>query len=54
MVPVKHIIAGPRSAGNAVAVTSGNLGTAAYIGPGAGRFPTANSVVADVMRIATG
>jgi hypothetical protein len=31
------------------------MGTAAsYTGPGAGRFPTANSIVADVMRIVDG
>jgi hypothetical protein len=30
------------------------MGTANYTGPGAGRFPTANSIVADVMRIVDG
>lgn len=28
------------------------MGTCSYTGPGAGRFPTANSVVADVIRVA--
>lgn len=53
MVPLNHLLASARGAGNAVAVTSSNLGTASYTGPGAGRYPTANSVVADIMRIAT-
>ena len=35
-------------------VTSKNLGASSYTGPGAGRFPTANSVVADVCRIVGG
>jgi len=54
MVPVAHVMGGIGGAGNAVAVTSENMGMAAYTGPGAGRYPTANSVVADVMRIARG
>jgi hypothetical protein len=32
----------------------GGDGTASYTGPGAGRFPTANSIVADVMRSVDG
>lgn len=43
-----------RGAGNAVAVDSENMGLSTYSGPGAGRFPTANSVVADIMRLAAG
>jgi hypothetical protein len=37
-----------------VLVKSRNLDTTSYSGPGAGRFPTANSVVSDVARIARG
>lgn len=50
MVPTSHVMGGVGGAGNAVAVTSANMGLAAYTGPGAGRYPTANSIVADVMR----
>lgn len=49
-----HLLASARGSGNAVAVKSANLGTASFAGPGAGRFPTAHSVVADVARIAAG
>jgi homoserine dehydrogenase len=54
MVAQTHLLASARGSGNAVAVTSDNMGTCAYTGPGAGRFPTANSVVADIYRIAAG
>jgi homoserine dehydrogenase len=47
-----HVLASISGAGNAIQVTSRNLGTCLYTGPGAGRFPTANSVVADLMRLA--
>jgi homoserine dehydrogenase len=49
-----HLLASARGSGNAVAISSANLGTASYTGPGAGRFPTANSVVSDILRIASG
>lgn len=51
LVPLTHLLASARGSGNAVAVTSANLGTNSYTGPGAGRFPTANSVVSDICRI---
>jgi homoserine dehydrogenase len=54
MIPTKHVLGGISSNGNAVAVTSANMGTCSYLGPGAGRFPTANSVVADICRLADG
>jgi homoserine dehydrogenase len=47
-------IAGARGAGNIVLVKSRNLDTTSYSGPGAGRFPTANSVVSDIVRIGRG
>lgn len=40
-------------AGNIVQVTSDNLSNEIYIGKGAGRFPTANSVVNDIFRTYT-
>jgi homoserine dehydrogenase len=52
MVAETDLLATARGSGNAVTVTSANLGTVAYTGPGAGRFPTANSVVADIYRVA--
>lgn len=52
MVSEKDLLATAVGSGNAVKVTSANLGTVAYTGPGAGRFPTANSVVADIYRVA--
>uniref|UniRef100_A0A7S2KEY7 Homoserine dehydrogenase n=1 Tax=Leptocylindrus danicus TaxID=163516 RepID=A0A7S2KEY7_9STRA len=54
IVPMTHLLASARGSGNAVAVNSSNLGTASYTGPGAGRYPTASSVVADICRVADG
>ena len=51
------LLASIQGSGNCVAVTSHNMGGATvpclYTGPGAGRFPTANSIVADIDRAAT-
>ena len=52
MVQNDHVLANVQSNGNAVAVNSANMGECCYMGPGAGRFPTANSVVADIVRLA--
>uniref|UniRef100_A0A0G4I1Z8 Homoserine dehydrogenase n=1 Tax=Chromera velia CCMP2878 TaxID=1169474 RepID=A0A0G4I1Z8_9ALVE len=49
LVPLKDALASVQSVTNAVEVVSSNLSTSVYIGPGAGRLPTANSVVADMM-----
>mmetsp|Transcript_31127 Transcript_31127/g.35782 ORF Transcript_31127/g.35782 Transcript_31127/m.35782 type:complete len:453 (+) Transcript_31127:48-1406(+) len=54
VVPMSHLLASARGAGNAVALKTANLGSTSYTGPGAGRFPTANSVVADICRVASG
>eukprot|EP00611_Tribonema_gayanum_P019441 TRINITY_DN3364_c0_g1_i1.p1 TRINITY_DN3364_c0_g1~~TRINITY_DN3364_c0_g1_i1.p1 ORF type:complete len:478 (-),score=126.95 TRINITY_DN3364_c0_g1_i1:46-1479(-) len=54
VVPLTSPIAGARGAGNIVVVNSRNVDTTSYSGPGAGRFPTANSVVSDIVRIARG
>lgn len=47
-------LAACRGAGNVVLINSDNLGEASLSGPGAGRYPTANSVVSDVVRLARG
>jgi homoserine dehydrogenase len=52
LVAQSHTLAGIHGSGNAVTVTSQNMGACLFTGPGAGRFPTANSVVADILRIA--
>lgn len=54
LIPLSHLLASARGSGNAVIVNSANMGITSYSGPGAGRFPTANSVVADVCRVASG
>ena len=54
LVPIPHLLSTTREAGNAVAIISANLGITSYTGPGAGRFPTANSVVSDICRVAAG
>ena len=51
LVPYSSTMASVDGCGNAVQVTSTNLSTCTYMGPGAGRLPTANSIVADVYRI---
>ena len=51
MLPLTHELANVKSNGNAIAITSANMGTCSYIGPGSGRFPTANSIVADMSRL---
>ncbi|KAL7516634.1 hypothetical protein ACHAWX_001626 [Stephanocyclus meneghinianus] len=52
LVPNDHLLAAASGCGNAVAIDSANLGIASFTGPGAGRYATANSIVADVMRVA--
>lgn len=52
LVPVGHLLASAKGCGNAVAIDSANLGITSYTGPGAGRYPTANSIVSDIMRVA--
>lgn len=54
LVPMSHLLSTARGFGNAVAIKSANLGMTSYTGPGAGRFPTANSVVSDIIRVASG
>lgn len=53
VVDTAHVLASARGPGNAVLVNSKNMGICSYLGPGAGRYPTANSVVADIVRLAS-
>eukprot|EP00981_Chlorochromonas_danica_P000033 scaffold21_cov179-Ochromonas_danica.AAC.6 len=43
-----------KGSGNMVVVRSENLQSSTFAGPGAGRFPTANSVVNDLVRLSIG
>ena len=52
--PMNGIIANVNGATNVVQIVSKALGTTHMLGAGAGRFPTANSVVADLVAIANG
>jgi len=52
VVSMRDMFGTASGSGNIVAVKSSNMGVATYAGPGAGRFPTANSIVADIYRIA--
>lgn len=47
-------LAAVSGATNAVEITSSNLVTSTYIGQGAGRFPTANSCINDIVSLAKG
>lgn len=49
MVPHSHALANVMDATNAVLVTGDAVGETVYVGPGAGRLPTASSVVADIV-----
>jgi homoserine dehydrogenase len=54
LVPGQQLLAAISGSGNCVAVTSENMGQCLYSGPGAGRYPTANSIVSDIVRVAKG
>lgn len=54
LVPFSHMLATIDGSGNCVSVASANMGTCSFTGPGAGRFPTANSIVADIYRASEG
>lgn len=53
-IPSTESLAGVNDATNAVEISSSNLQRTTYIGQGAGRFPTANSCVNDIISIAKG
>lgn len=54
LVPRGSILGGTDGALNVVEIQSEFLGTSHYRGAGAGRYPTANSIVADMVNIALG
>ena len=51
IVPLSNTIASVNGATNIVEVRSKYLGTTYYVGAGAGRFPTATSIVSDMLEI---
>jgi len=53
-VPGDDSLANVNGATNAVEVTSFNLQSSTYIGQGAGRYPTANSCINDIVALAKG
>lgn len=50
-VPYSNTLSAVDGVTNVVQVLSDNLGTSTYVGPGAGRLATANSVVADILEV---
>ena len=54
VVPLSSPLAAAKGPGNMVVVHSANMGQSSFAGPGAGRYPTANSVVSDIIRVAQG
>jgi len=52
MISTHHSLSTASGCGNIVTVQSNNLGIASYSGPGAGRYPTAHSIVNDIYRVA--
>jgi homoserine dehydrogenase len=54
MVPLTSTLASAKGPGNMVAVSSENMGASTFAGPGAGRYPTANSVLNDMIRLSMG
>ena len=54
MVPCDDAIAAVHGATNIVSISSDSLRSTSLVGQGAGRFPTANSVIADLLAIAHG
>ena len=51
IVPRSSMLSGVHGASNIVEVRSSSMETAHYVGQGAGRFPTANSVLNDIVEI---
>jgi len=54
VVPLTNPLSGAKGPGNMVLVNSENMNSSTFAGPGAGRFPTANSVVNDLIRLSQG
>lgn len=53
-VPKSNTLASINGATNAVQITSQSMQSSVFVGQGAGRFPTANSCVSDILDIAQG
>jgi hypothetical protein len=53
-VPASSTLATINGATNAVQIASSSLMSSTFVGQGAGRFPTANSCVSDILAIAQG
>ena len=51
MVPLTSPLASAKGPGNMVMISSANLSNSTFAGPGAGRYPTANSILNDIIRI---
>jgi homoserine dehydrogenase len=51
MVPLTSPLASAKGPGNMVLINSENNTQSTFAGPGAGRFPTANSVMSDLIRL---
>lgn len=54
MVSLSSTLASAKGPGNMVVVGSENMTQSTLAGPGAGRYPTANSVLNDMIRLSTG
>ena len=54
IIPHSSPFSGAKGPGNMCVVKSENMNMTTFAGPGAGRFPTANSVVNDLLRLAKG
>ena len=54
IVPTTSPFASAKGPGNMAVVKSANMNISSFAGPGAGRYPTANSVVSDLLRLCRG
>eukprot|EP01038_Epipyxis_sp_PR26KG_P006854 gene6854-9385_t len=54
LVPLTSPLSSAKGPGNMVLINSLNMNSSTFAGPGAGRYPTANSVVNDIIRLAQG
>ncbi|MFD1672934.1 homoserine dehydrogenase [Agrilactobacillus yilanensis] len=51
LVPLEHPLATIQNENNAVLVKGAAVGTTMFVGPGAGKMPTANSVLSDIIAV---
>jgi len=54
IVPIISPLSSAKGPGNMVLINSDNMPSSTFAGPGAGRFPTANSVLNDLVRLSLG